>query len=426
MPDLRSFRALRYSEAAGELQHLLAPPYDVIEDTEAQLLRSRSPYNAVRLVLPEGDPADRHRLAAERIAAWRDQGVLAEDDEPALYVYRQAFVADGRPVSRLALFAALELSPFEEGQVLPHEGTHAAPKRDRLGLTLATGAQLSPVFLVAKDDKHVLLDGLTAASAEPAIAAGTTPDGVEHEIWRVPEGSAARDLRAAGGARPLLIADGHHRYETALEVQRLLRDNVKSSYMLVCIVSAADPGLLIRPTHRALSSAPPRAGHDFDWLQAVGEAFETLPLEAVDEQGRGPSAPSMLMWRAPKPQAPAQAWQLVARPDLARQQGLTKAMARVPSVLFDRLTLRRLYGIGADQAADAGVLSYHRDVRDAVRAAGGEGAAFELPPVSLDDLWEMAATGGRLPPKSTYFQPKVPSGLLFRALCAGGPVVAGY
>lgn len=428
MQRVSPFRALRYGDAAGDAAGLIAPPYDVIDPGLAKELRARSPYNAVRLVLPEGEGDRRYHVAAARLADWRREGVLVEDERPSLYVYRQRYERGGRPVDRLAVFGALRLDPPGEG-VLPHEHTHAGPKADRLALTLATRTQLSPVFLVARDPGGSLLQALrVAASAGPARRA-VTPDGVQHALWPVAASDATAGLAELTGRHPLLIADGHHRYETALEVQRQLRSE-SSGRVLACIVSEADPGLLIRPTHRTLrgrgrstSGVPSAFDERLERLAEWFEVDELGPHAPADAERRAAEDPACMVvfpgggeegGRRP-------AYRLSPRhagPPAPGEEGGNgdRATSRIAAVGFDRHVVRDLLGTDADSAARGGLLEYHRNAEEAVRRAGPGGGAFILPPVPLEAVWDVTAAGLRLPPKSTCFEPKIPSGLLFRPL----------
>ncbi len=414
MPDLAPFSALRYSRAVGDLSLLLAPPYDVIDSAHAEELRARSDHNCVRLILPEGPTEERYVNAAETLKRWTLDGVLALDPEPSVYVYRQRFEADARASERLAVFAALRLTPFEHGEVLPHERTHSGPKKDRLALTLATRTQLSPIFMVARDADGRLHDlEREIAGTHPNVEAAT-PDGIRHSLWVV-SGEAGRALLSSAGSHPLLIADGHHRYETALVAAEALGDNVKAAYLLVCVVSQQDPGLLVRPTHRILSRSPADTKGPFDWLATLAASFdlEELGLLAPEEAERSVAAafPGSFIV-AP---AGGKKWLASARPEVLTQFGVPSERARIAPVVFDELVLGALFALEADEAAHEGLLSYSRspDVTTNVPAGG---CGFILPPVSLEDVWATAARGGRLPPKSTYFEPKMPSGLLFRPL----------
>jgi uncharacterized protein (DUF1015 family) len=427
MPRIEAFRALRYADAAGDPADLLAPPYDVVGADEARRLRARSPFNAVRLVLPEGEAPGCYELAARRLRDWTADGLLARDDEPALWVYGQSFRHGGREITRHGVFGALRLSEFGEGEVVPHEETHRGPKEDRLALVRAARAQLSPVFLIV-DDPAGRLPALVdrAVRGGPALDA-ETPDGIRHRLWRVVEGPLAEKIREAAGdgGGPLLIADGHHRYETALEMGRGTPEGHPARRTLACVVGASDPGLVCLPTHRALSRPP-----DDGWRAFLEEAFEVRELDL----GEGPAAPGAEddgVRGAPARAAEAGAGAMVAMPGagsgeaagawLLRPRAGDGAGGDLPDgapapVVFDRLVLRRGWGIGPDPAVERGLLGYHRDAADALRDAGSDGAAFLLPPPDVDAIREAAERGERLPPKSTYFWPKLPSGLLFRPL----------
>lgn len=426
MPRLSPFPALRYTGTAGPPADLIAPPYDVIDPALAVELRERNPHNAVHLVLPEGEGGARYAAAAERLAAWRRESVLAEEKAPAVYVYRQRYRRDGRTIERLALFAALELEPLGEG-VLPHERTHAGPKADRLALTIATRTQLSPIFLLARDPDATLLEALRAlTSGDPRLDA-TTPDGIEHTVWVIADEGVAAVLCALAGRFPLLIADGHHRYETALEAARRL-EGEGPRHVLACVVSAEDPGLTIRPTHRTLTrlgeitpaELPDRLRRWFD----VRRLDDLHPAGAEIEAAADPAGMVLVVG-----DPPSTAFRLHPRSDvLAEEAGEAqgnatgdveaeiRAAGRIAAVAFDRYVMRELLGLGADEAAASGQLEYHRSPAEAVHRSRPDGGAFLLPPVGLADVWDVTAAGVRLPPKSTYFEPKIPSGLLFRPL----------
>lgn len=445
MPELRPFHALRYTGDAGDPADLLAPPYDVIDAEGARRLRQRSPFNAVRLVLPEGDrPYDQ---AAGRLREWLADGLLERDGSPAVWIYGQSFEHRGRTRTRHGLFAALELSEFQEGEVLPHEETHRGPKEDRLRLMEACDAQLSPVFLVAPDPADRLPTLVErAVQGRPDLDA-RTPDGLRHRLWRVPPGGLAVELCEAAGAGSALIADGHHRYETALAMHRRRPEDPDAAWTLACVVGRGDPGLLCLPTHRALSRTPrgpsgpgpvpgPEAvarpveegggsgpedgpGPDAEaWRRLLEESFEVRSADVGrDEPGeaarRAAEEGGGVMVAVP-PEGPCLCLRALRR---AREAaGLEPDLADVPPAVFDRLVLRPGFDREADTAVEEGLLSYHRDAADAVEAAGGSGAAFLLPPLPVGRVLEVARSGGRLPPKSTYFWPKLPSGLLFRTL----------
>jgi uncharacterized protein (DUF1015 family) len=415
VPELAPFSALRFTDSAGDLSLLLAPPYDVIDSRGAADLKERSEHNCVRLILPEGSPDERYSNAAATLARWISDGILAVDPEPAVYVYRQEFEVDGTRAERLAVFAALRLSPLDRGEVLPHERTHSGPKKDRLALTLATGAQLSPIFMVARDESSALYDLEREVVAGAPVVEALTPDGIRHALWLI-SGTRCEEIISAAASHPLLIADGHHRYETALAAADSLGGNVKAAYLMVCVVSQRDPGLVVRPTHRILTGSPVGVPVSFDWIAALQEAFllEDLgPLSPAEAEERvaGEGSGSLIV----VPAAGDRAWLAVARPEALRAARISSERARIAPVVFDELILGALYGLDADRAARDGILFYARDPGPAGNVSD-RGCGFILPPVSLEDVWTTAAAGGRLPPKSTFFEPKMPSGLLFRPL----------
>jgi uncharacterized protein (DUF1015 family) len=335
MADVRPFRALRYS--VPDLEQVVAPPYDVISDEQRAELQARSPHNVAHLTLPDSE-----QQAAADLAAWREQGVLVEDDEPSYWWLRQDYVGpDGVARTREGLVAALRAQPYADQVVLPHEKTHAAPKEGRLRLLRATRTQLEPIFLLW--DGSISIDGL----GEPDLAAA------EAKLWRLdPEfGEALTDeLRDA----QLLIADGHHRYETTLNFG-------ESPWLMVVIVPTDQDGLTIFPTHRIAQSANGASGTPID---KPGDELPGVVLY------RGDGTYELLEGDGLDPEVVA----------ALQPQGVTYTASREE----------------AEAAVDRGEAE----------------AAFLLRPTQIDDVWEVARRGDVMPQKSTFFYPKLTSGLL--------------
>jgi uncharacterized protein (DUF1015 family) len=407
--------SIHYAEAAGDPSRLISPPYDVIGTEEAQRLRDLSPFNAVRLVLPEGGAPERYLLASNRMREWLASGILARADRDQAYSYRQEFSDQGRTVVRHAVLAAVGLALFESGEVLPHERTHRGPKEDRLALMKACEAQLSPIFFVARDSERQLPELLTRAGSTEPILEATTEDGIAHTVRAIPVEHQKRILDVVADD-DLLIADGHHRYETALELSRQLPDHPGAQRVLAAIVSEHDDGLIVQATHRRLGGLP------LDWRAQLEDSFEMerwpdgARALANEVRNRGGSAIGVCATPGPATQANPPGHILQPRPGAAERAGLTPTEAALACVLLDRLILRRFGGRDADAASAAGLLSYHQDPEAACADPETDAAAFLLPPVSMDSLWAVVRAGGRLPPKSTYFAPKMPSGLLFRPI----------
>jgi uncharacterized protein (DUF1015 family) len=355
MPDVQPFRAVRYSGAAGPLDDLVAPPYDSVSaETRAELF-TRSPFNVVHLTLP-----DSAREAGELYRSWIAESVLVPDEEPVAWILAEDFVGpDGVSRERHGVVVSLAVEPYEAGSVLPHERTHPLIREERLRLLRETGVHLEPIFLLA--DRAVELD-------RPERDPDLQVDG--SKLWRAP----ALDLGVLADAA-LLIADGHHRYESALEYAS--EKGANGSRILALLVSTDDPGLHVFPTHRTFSGRPD--------LRVAREGMPCADLDDALEQ----------LSRQPEGRASAIAY---------RTDGIDLvhgADGELDVELVDHLGLD---GIG-----------YAPLIADAIRAVdeGEADVAFILRAPRVEDVFALAREGRRLPPKSTYFFPKPLSGLLF-------------
>jgi uncharacterized protein (DUF1015 family) len=396
------FRGLRYAEAQT-LGGRLAPPYDVIGTEDRRALTRQDPYNIVMVDLPvpaAGD--DPYDNAAAILASWQRRGVLVRDKEPNAYVLRTTTRRpDGSERRRTGVFLAVAALPFAPGsRVRPHEQTHSGPKEDRRRLTLATGCNLSPVFLLATDSRGELASALAEATAQ-APWATCEAIGARHEVWIVPTRQALKMAMVASD-EPVYIADGHHRYETAVRVKeeapKPWKDGAQRT--LAHLVSFRDPGLEILPTHRIVEGKPlPRA----EVLRAASPFFgRALPdqkptLTAVFADGS--DAPMVL-----RPEA-----------DLSSIPGLPeKAPARSLGVaLADAVFIRAVLGglIGGELK-----LRYTPDAAEARKAATAKGTAASvlLQAPTLEEVKAVSDAGQFMPPKSTFFAPKVPTGVVMR------------
>ncbi len=250
MADVQPIRTLRYEpEAAGPLEDLIAPPYDVIDDDLRAELAARSPHNVVEIDLPET-----YEGAAEKLGEWREQGVLVSEDEPAIWVLRQDYTApDGSTRTRTGFFARVRVEDYGAGRIRPHERTHPGPKEDRLKLTRATRANLSPIFSLFPDAGGAATETLAHATSDEPFAEVTDHEGTRNTLWRVADPEPIAALQAALADAELLIADGHHRYETARAYADELGGEGDHRYVLMFLVALDDPGLLVFPTHRLLT-----------------------------------------------------------------------------------------------------------------------------------------------------------------------------
>jgi uncharacterized protein (DUF1015 family) len=394
---------------------VLAPPYDVIDAEQRAELESRSPYNVIRLDLPqaEGDP---YAEAARLLSEWRAEGVVVRDDQPALWPLEQDYTGpDGRARTRRGFLARVRVEDYGPGRIRPHERTHPGPKEDRLRLTRATRANLSPIFSLYSDPSGAAWDALAAATAQPAWARSTDDDGTQNRLWRVEDPAAIEAVTASLQGVELLIADGHHRYETARVYAEEIGGEGAHRYVLMCLVALQDPGLTVFPTHRLVRGLRP------DQHEALADAirrdFEIEPLSdtAALVPEPGPvrigyidahfRAPMMLTLRDP---AIADA----ALPEHA------EAYRRLDTAVLEALILKGALGMTDEEIDHLAGLGYARDFDQALELieASAYDAAFFMAPTPIEQVQAVAGAGESMPPKSTYFFPKVPTGLLFNPL----------
>ncbi|MBI2962268.1 MAG: DUF1015 domain-containing protein [Deltaproteobacteria bacterium] len=429
MPVVRPFRGLLYDPAvAGAIESLVAPPYDVIGREEQERLYEASPYNVIRLDLARDD--DRYGAASRSFAEWRARGVLARDREPAFYVYAQRHRSkNGEEPERYGFFTRLRLEEFSSGKVLPHERTLASAKADRLALQRACRANLSSIFGLYSAPDFALAEAAREVVARPAWADFTDGASVRHRLWRLADPALQRVLEERLERRTVYIADGHHRYETALRYRDDMRQETGRrggeepfDYVLAFLVNMDEPGLVVLPTHRLLRRLPIAAPSLLDRLRA------SFRVEAVARSaGRG----AFLERRRPRAgerrlgvalRGEDSWFVLVARDgdNDARLAGST-ALRRLDVTLLHGLVLEgaaSILGLDAHREAEAGGLVYTKDDDEAVeRVERGEfAAAFLLNATRVDEVRAVAEAGETMPEKSTYFYPKIATGLVFHSL----------
>jgi uncharacterized protein (DUF1015 family) len=439
MPELQAFRALRFDPGVvGSLADVISPPYDVISPERQAILAARHPRNAVWVDLPPAEPGDdpevKYRRAGAAFAAWRADGTLRADPEPGVYAYEQSFTLPGGSERRLqrGFFARLRLEPFGPGSgVLPHERTMSGPKEDRYRLMEATAANLSPVVILYRDGPDRPAERALAEICEsPALIDVTDDEGVRHRVWRDlagGPGSPGAVLLATAGAAPLTIADGHHRYETALRYAHEhgalppagplppapAPVDGSSADRILTLLLAADHGLAVLATHRVVRGGPSGAG----LIEACRELFEVEPMATAREliaafpPGAAGPGGRFGLWtgeRAAILRARPSAFGPVVDPAAAET-------LRWLDVSLLAVALERLAGLDREAAAAGGRLTYTKDAAEAVALVDRRDgdAAFLLDPTPPEDVIEVAAAGGVMPQKSTYFYPKPVSGLLF-------------
>ena len=417
MAEIQPIRALRYDpDRTAGLQDVVAPPYDVIDEDQRAALEARSPYNVVHIDLPRGGE-DRYDRAAALLGEWRDQGAVVLDETPALWTLSQDYVGpDGEQRTRQGVFARVRVEEYGPGRIRPHERTHPGPREDRLRLTRATKANLSPIFSLFSDPSGAAAAALSQAGGDEVWAQTTDDDGTVNRLGRVQDAAAIAVVQEVLSGRELLIADGHHRYETARVYAEEIGGDGPHRYVLMCLVALQDPGLTVFPTHRLVRGLRPDqhetlAGalrRDFeierldDTAALAPHAGDTIRIGYIDAHFK---QPFMLTLRDP---AIADA----ALPDRS------EPYRRLDTAVLEALILKGALGMTDEDIDHLDGLGYARDFNQALELAQDEeyDAAFFMAPTPVQRVQEVAATGESMPPKSTYFFPKVPTGLLFNPL----------
>jgi uncharacterized protein (DUF1015 family) len=433
VPEIRPFRGLRYDpETVPDLRPVIAPPYDVIGQELHTRLLARDPRNVVRLDLPEAEPREepdeRYRRAARTLAAWRSDGTLHKDPRPAIYVYEQTYRVPGTEVERTqrGFFARLRLEAFgPDSGVLPHERTLAGAREDRYRLLRATGVNTSPVVGLFEDRSREATAILARLGERPPAVDVSDDDGVEHRLWVAPaEGEFGADvarLVAIASRDPITIADGHHRYETALRYRderrmtRSCEEDPAFDYLLMLFLDASAQPLTVLPTHRLVRSigddgmSALRAGLDrfFDVRPAERQELESAFGDGLAAGGRGRFG----LWTRTGGSLLA-----ARRPAFRALTGSIGAVAASLDVSLLGEALERLCSIDAAAVAGGETIRYTKSVADAIdqveRSADGVDAAFLLEPTPVSSVIAVARAGEVMPQKSTYFYPKALTGLV--------------
>jgi len=417
MADVQPLRALHYDlNRVGPLGDLVAPPYDVIDSAQRNRLAGRSPYNVVNVDLPEatGDP---YSAAARLFEGWEREGAVVRDERPALWVLSQTYDAPGGGGrrERHGFLCRIRVEEYGAGRVRPHERTHPGPKEDRLRLTRATKANLSPIFALHSDPAGAAWSALAPATGRDPWGEAVDPDGTEHRLWRVDDPEAIEAVQRALADAELLIADGHHRYETARVYAEEVGGEGPHRYVLACLVALEDPGLTVFPTHRLVGGLRPEQHETL--AGAIRESFDVqeTTVENIVPEGDGPmrigyidahfKRPFMLTLKDPAIADGA----LAGRPEPYR---------RLDTAVLEALVLKGALGMTDDDISHLQGLGYARDTQEALDLVdrGVYDCAFFMRATPVQEVREVAAAGESMPPKSTYFFPKLLTGMLFNPL----------
>jgi uncharacterized protein (DUF1015 family) len=434
MPDVLPFRGVRYDVArVGTLSDVVAPPYDVINPALQDRLYRASEYNVIRLELNREEPGDteaqgRYARASRFLRDWLRQGILREEDHAALYLYEQTFEVEGTTHTRRGFLGRVRLEPFGQGKIYPHEQTLSGPKADRLALYHATGFNLSPIFGLYPDADGDVLRTVESGLRDRTPLVATDHLGVENRLWVVDDQKVQAAVRGMVAAKPVFIADGHHRYETGLRYRderaragELSGDDDPANFCMMMLVGMSDPGLLILPTHRLVSGFPgltaetmaDRLAPHFEvTITGEGEAGCRATWQAIEESGDqdvlGFGTVSDGRWLLARLRSD-EAMDRLAPEHSPEWRNLGVSVLHV--LVLDSL----LASLGKPSCRYVHLLG---EVLDDVAARGCDLASL-VPPARMEHVEAIASGLETMPPKSTYFYPKLLTGLVLNPLREG-------
>jgi uncharacterized protein (DUF1015 family) len=417
MADVQPFPALHYDLArVGSLQAVAAPPYDVIDDALRAELVSRSPFNVVEIDLPRGGPdEDPYSHAASTLEDWELEGILRQDREPSLWALTQDYTAlDGSSATRHAILARVRVEDYGPGRVRPHERTQPGPKQDRLELTRATRFNLSPIFSLTSTDGWPHVEG---AMGDDPWGEVTDDDGTVHRVWRITDTAMHEAVAAAFADAELLIADGHHRYETARTYRDEIGGGGPHNYTLMALTSLDDPGLTVFPTHRLISGLADDAEKREHLGEGLRELFEVTEVSDVELDPSGEEGVGVFGYI--DGHHPPLRLRLKDAAELDRMLGdHPEPYRRLDVAILETLVLTGILGLSEQDIADKRGIGYAKSIPEVTAQLNGGGydAAFILRPTPIEQVREIAAAGEAMPPKSTYFFPKILSGIVFNPL----------
>lgn len=427
---------LRYNETrAGAIENLVTPPYDVIDAAAQDAFYNRSPYNIIRLEYGKTYPTDekntnRYTRAAEIFRQWQAEGIMQPEPKPALYLYRQEFSLGSQTLVRSGMICGVKLEPYEKGVVLPHEETMPKHKADRLALMQACGANFSPVFGLYSDQERnvdAVLD--QAVQGQPPAVDFTDDDNHRHLLWVIDNPGVIRQVQQLMADERILIADGHHRYETALNFARENPGQPGTGYVMMTLINLFDPGVVVLPTHRLITAVAIDGPKLLELLQEdfeVTPAGETDPenidqrlaaLAALDEQSGTKMRQVFGLYLGPN-----QLYTLALKNNDALAQKMqsqhSQAWCNLDVSVLQNLILDKLLGIDSKALAGGEAVKYTRDTREAIRGVdqGQYQMAFLMNPTLIAEITEVAGLGEKMPQKSTFFYPKLITGLVVNKL----------
>ncbi len=422
MATVKPFRGMRYDTSkAGDISKLCCPPYDIISNQERIDYINENEYNIIRLELPaEGE--NPYATASEILELWKNSGILIYEDKPAIYIYEEEFTAYNKRNSIKGIIARVKLEEFSKGIILPHEFTLSKAKEDRFNLMKATNCNFSQIYALYMDEKHTTLYTIDKLSRKAPEIEFTDKDNVTHRLWIVTDEDAVSKLVSDFEFRRLYIADGHHRYETALNYRNYCRENNISNhdnaedYQMMFLTDMGHPGLVVFPTHRLINNL-----ENFDkekMLDECREYFEITQYSASDNMQKALKDMYHQGKKAFGFYCSKGEWYLLVLKDLEIMDtllpGLCSASRQLDVTVLHTLILEKIFGIDKENMTNQLNLTYTKSFDEAVESVdkGDFQCAFIMNPTRVTEIRDVAAAGEKMPQKSTYFYPKMIAGMV--------------
>lgn len=425
MAEIKGYKGLRFNcEKAGKIEELVCPPYDIISDQQREEYIKTNPHNIIRLELPKGD--DKYNKAAEILKDWLEKGILVKEDKPAIYIYEEEFTAYGERKAIKGIICRVKLEEFSKGIILPHEFTLSKAKEDRLNLMKATNCNFSQIYSLYMDGGKNTLGKIDSLSkSEPDIQLQDN-DNVTHRMWIIKDEKAIADICSDFTDRKLYIADGHHRYETALNYRNYLREQGLAKegdacdYQMMMLVDMEHPGLVVFPTHRLVRNLDSfNAERVIDGCKEYFDVTEHSDINTIESTLMG------LYNQGKKAYAfycGGSSYKLLVLKDTNIIKKLlpnaSTATQQLDVTILHTLILEKIFGIDAENMAKQINLTYTKIFDEAISSVqqGNSQCAFILNPTRVSEIREVASNGEKMPQKSTYFYPKMITGLVMHQL----------
>lgn len=425
MAEIKGYKGLRFNcEKAGKIEELVCPPYDIISDQQREEYIKTNPHNIIRLELPKGD--DKYNKAAEILNDWLEKGILVKEDKPAIYIYEEEFTAYGERKAIKGIICRVKLEEFSKGIILPHEFTLSKAKEDRLNLMKATNCNFSQIYSLYMDGGKNTLGKIDSLSkSEPDIQLQDN-DNVTHRMWIIKDENAIADICSDFTDRKLYIADGHHRYETALNYRNYLREQGLAKegdacdYQMMMLVDMEHPGLVVFPTHRLVRNLDSfNAERVIDGCKEYFDVTEHSDINTIESTlmelyNQGKKAYAFYCGGS--------SYKLLVLKDTNIIKKLlpnaSTATQQLDVTILHTLILEKIFGIDTENMAKQINLTYTKIFDEAISSVqqGNSQCAFILNPTRVSEIREVASNGEKMPQKSTYFYPKMITGLVMNQL----------